>query len=65
MATEKKKKEPFPSGKIFAPEREVELKSNYLAGKKKINTGAEEAEMVQVFMVVRCYSCETFQVHQV
>ena len=23
------------------------------------------AKMVQVFMVVRCYSCETFQVQQV
>lgn len=25
----------------------------------------EEATMVQVFMVVRCYSCKIFQVHQV
>ncbi len=25
----------------------------------------ENNNMVQVFMVVRCYSCKTFQVHQV
>jgi hypothetical protein len=27
--------------------------------------GSAVEEMVQVFMVVRCYSCKTFQVHQV
>ena len=31
-----------------------------------MNVASEEPEeMVQVFMVVRCYSCKTFQVHQV
>lgn len=52
------------AGNLIAGERKIwlEQKADSVEAGSEVS-GAEE--MVQVFMVVRCYSCKTFQVHQV
>ena len=55
---------------LIAGEREVWLEQQKVGPSAAAGPGSAEAgspveEMVQVFMVVRCYSCKTFQVHQV
>ncbi len=70
MAVEASQKElssSLPDKGIFSYQPKVKINSSFggqFVGEAQ-NRAAEPETMVQVFMVVRCYSCEAFQVHQV